>query len=404
MHFRSWHRTDVGCVRERNEDSFVVLQDNGVFAVCDGCGGKAGGDRASATAARIISHEGARLAQTFVDYRSAKDKDLRTQILQQIARIFDQCSNEIFGTTQHEPELTGMATTGVMLAFLDSSGFIGHVGDSRIYLIRRDKIYQLTEDHSFFQRLVNAGKLKPEDYDKFPYKHIISRSIGSEPTVQTDTLFVDLLPNDIYLLCSDGVSDLIKPVEMLSIGHYDGPAHLVDKLVELAKERGAPDNATAVAISIDESPESDTHSIDFTARLTLFSNIELFRLLNDQELTRVLRIVYEESHQAGACIIAEGTAGNCLYVVAEGAVTVSLKGVELTVIPEGGHFGELALVDKSPRSASAFARENVTLLRIDQGDFYKLTQQDPVLANKLLWVFLESAARRVRELSGRVSR
>lgn len=404
MQIRSWQRTDPGKVREHNEDAIVSLPEHGVFAVCDGCGGKAGGQLASAIAARIIADECVRLTQTFADYRSTLDRELRTQILQQIARIYDQCSTEIFGTAQQKPEVSGMATTAVSLTLMDNSGFIGHVGDSRLYLVRRDKIYQLTEDHSFFQRLVNAGKLKPEDYDKFPYKHIISRSVGSEPTVQTDTLFVDLLPNDIYVLCSDGVSDLVKPVEILSIAHYDGPARLVDKLVELSLERGAPDNATAIAIHVlEEQSETETRSMDFTARLALLSDIALFASLSDQELTRILRIVYEQTYGHGDCIIQEGSRGDCLYVVAEGEVVISLRGTPLTRIAQGGHFGELSLVDQSPRSASAYANGPCTLLRIDATDFYRLTQQEPGLANKLLWVFLEGAARRVRELSGRIS-
>jgi serine/threonine protein phosphatase PrpC len=393
----------VGCVRERNEDAIVSIPEHGVFAVCDGCGGKAGGQQASSIAARFISEEGSRLTQTFSDYRTEKDRELRTQILQQIARIFDEACQEIYAQSNVNAELRGMATTAVMLTIMDSSGFIGHVGDSRIYLIRRDKIYQLTEDHSFFQRLVNAGKLKPEDYDGFPYKHIISRSVGSEPTVETDTLFVDLLPNDIYLLCSDGISDLVKPVEMLSIAHYDGPEALVSKVVDLALSRGGIDNASAVVIHISEQMDSETRSIDFTARLALFAEIDLFRLLSDQELARILRIVYEEHYEAGQCIIQEGTRGDCFYVVAEGQVVVSLKGVPLTVTGPGSHLGELSLVDEAPRSASAHAQTKVTVLRIRKEDFYRLTQQDPAMATKLLWVFLEGTAKRVRELSDRLS-
>lgn len=403
MQTRSWQRTDVGKVREHNEDTVVALPEHGVFAVCDGCGGKAGGQLASGITSRIIADECVRLTQTFGDYRSSLDRELRTQILQQIARIYDQCSTEIYATAQSRPEVSGMATTAVSLTLMDASGFIGHVGDSRLYLVRRDKIYQLTEDHSFFQRLVNAGKLKPEDYDKFPYKHIISRSVGSEPTVQTDTLFVDLLPNDIYVLCSDGVSDLIKPVEILSIAHYDGADRIVDKLVDLSLERGAPDNASAVAVHVEDQADSETRSMDFTARLALLSDIELFASLSDQELTKMLRIVYEQQFGHGECIIQEGSRGDCLYVVAEGEVVISLRGTPLTVVTAGGHFGELSLVDQSPRSASAYAQGPCTVLRIDAADFYRLTQQEPSLSNKLLWVFLEGAARRVRELSGRVS-
>jgi len=404
MHIRSWSRTDPGKVREHNEDNYVDNPERGVFAVCDGCGGKAGGQLASGIASDLILEECVRLTQTFSDYRSTSDRELRTQILQQIARIYDECSGAIYARAQENPEVSGMATTAVSMTLMDASGFIGHVGDSRIYLIRRDKIYQLTEDHSFFQKLVNEGKLGPEDYDTFPYKHIISRSVGSEPTVQTDTLFVDLLPNDVYVLCSDGVSDMVKPVEILSACHYEGPENLVDKLVELSLERGAPDNATAVCIEIGEAPaDTDMRSMDFTARLALLSDIELFNMLSDQELAKMLRIVYEQDFANGQRIIQEGTIGDCLYVVAEGEVVISLSDVPLTVIGPGGHFGELALVDQSPRSASAHAQGPCTVLRIEQDDFYRLTQQEPVLANKLLWVFLESAARRVRSLSDRIS-
>lgn len=381
----------------------MAIPDVGVFAVCDGCGGKAGGKRASAIASRIIADEGKRLVETFSDYRTTQDAELRQQILQQIARIIDQASGEIYHEGQVNEEFSGMATTSIMLTFMDNSGFIGHVGDSRIYLVRRDKIYQLTEDHSFFQKLVNEGKLRVEDYDTFPYKHIISRSVGTEPTVQTDTLFVDLLPTDIYILVSDGISDVVKPVEILSIAHYDGPERLADRLIELTLERGAPDNASAVVVEVLAADDDETQTIDFTTRMQILGQIELFRLLSDQELARVLRIVYEESFSTGDVIIREGEVGDCIYLVGFGEVSVMLNGVELTCIGPGGHLGELSLVDEAPRSASAFAKSDVTVLRISKDDFFRLTHEDPLLANKLLWVFLESAAKRVRELSGRVS-
>jgi serine/threonine protein phosphatase PrpC len=255
MRVRAWQRTDPGLVRKQNEDASVLLQQFGIFAVCDGCGGRKGGQQASTLASRKIAEEGARLVQTFADYHAERDRELRGQILQQIARIFDEASAEIYANAQ-VLDMPGMATTSILLALIDTSGFIGHVGDSRLYLLRRNKIYQLTEDHSLFQKLVNAGKLEPKDYDRFPYKHVISRSLGSEPTVETDTLFVDLQPGDVFVICSDGVSDLVKPVEMLNISHFEGPEKLCDRLTELVLERGAHDNATTVVVQVlDNEPE-----------------------------------------------------------------------------------------------------------------------------------------------------
>ncbi len=415
MRVRAWQRTDPGLVRKQNEDASVLLQQFGLFAVCDGCGGRKGGQQASTIASRKLAEEGARLIQTFADYHAERDRELRGQILQQIARIFDEVSAEIYASAQ-QTDMPGMATTSILLTLIDTSGFIGHVGDSRLYLLRRNKIYQLTEDHSLFQKLVNAGKLEPKDYDRFPYKHVISRSLGSEPTVETDTLFVDLQPNDVFVICSDGVSDLVKPVEMLNIAHFEGPERLADRLIELVLERGAHDNATAVVVQVlDNAPADpsappdtkparrDSRTIDFTARLSLFSDIRLFRPLNDQELARVLKIVYEESYKDGQSIIKEGEPAECLYVIASGQVQVTLRGVVLSTLSAGQHFGELALVEEVVRSASAHAIGDVTVMRLGKEDFFRLTQEDHALASKLLWVLLASAAQRIRELSARIT-
>ena len=408
MRIRSWQKTDPGLVRKHNEDASVVLEKFGIYAVCDGCGGRKGGQKASAIASHKLAEEGARLVQTFADYNAERDRELRGQILQQIARIFDEVSAEIYQYAQQH-DMSGMATTSIMLTLLDTSGFIGHVGDSRLYLIRRNKIYQLTEDHSLFQKLVNAGKLKPEDYDRFPYKHVISRSLGSEPSVEADTLFVDLQPNDVFVICSDGVSDLVKPVEMLNISHYDGPDKLVDKLITLVLERGAHDNATAVVVEIieEENPptlqRTESRTIDFTKRLSIFSDIHLFRPLSDQELARVLRVVYEENYRDGEAIITEGSSSDCLYVIAGGRVQLSKQGVPLTELGTGQHFGEFSIVNEDRRVSSAHAVGETTVLRIGKDDFTQLTHEDNALSNKLLSVFLSAAAERIDELSAKLA-
>lgn len=240
-------RTDVGRKRAANEDSMgSEITCNGLVAVvCDGMGGHVGG----ATASKIA-------VNTILDnLRTNYYEDLRIAIGESI----DKANAAILSEAQAHPELTGMGSTCVLLIVRDGKVYYGHVGDSRIYLVRSHKIVQLTKDHSFVQILVDSGEITKEQAEHHPRKNEITNALGLKgmkpATVCEDALIPEA--GDCYLLCSDGLSGMVDDRSICKVVSRQGEMRAqarVDRLVELANENGGVDNITAQLVEFSANP------------------------------------------------------------------------------------------------------------------------------------------------------
>jgi protein phosphatase len=255
---RAVGQTDVGQRRDHNEDSFLVDPSLGLFIVADGMGGHAGGGTASRLAVETIqsSVRGAREREPalFGVATSVEESPLPDVLREAV----EAACSKIFETAQGSPELAGMGTT-VTAALVDGrTAFIAHVGDSRCYLIREARIYQVSEDHSLVNEQLKAGAISADEARNSRFKNIITRSVGFEQQVQVDLMGVELEAGDALLICCDGLSNLVEDAEML---HVVGEAELDQapaRLIELANERGGDDNITVVIIRVQgpTSPQS----------------------------------------------------------------------------------------------------------------------------------------------------
>lgn len=227
-------KTDVGRVREANEDSYYV--DEPFFVVADGMGGHLAGDVASATAIEIIQ---------------TKRDEARSDDPETLAAIVREANRAIWGKSAGDPQLRGMGTTCTLLLLEGSTGQIAHVGDSRAYLFRDGELSQLTEDHTLVGRMVREGKLDADEAERHPQRSIITRALGVDEDVQVDVLSVEVADGDRLLLCSDGLSSMIgsdQIKEVLAAGDDAQPT--ADRLVESAIEAGGEDNVTVVVIDV----------------------------------------------------------------------------------------------------------------------------------------------------------
>ena len=237
----------VGKVRSNNQDSgFAGAQ---LFVVADGMGGHAGGDVASAIAVnRIAETDTAR-------YSSAQDAEFALQSALVAA-------NQLLAETVFEhPELTGMGTTVSAMIRVGDSMAIAHIGDSRIYLLRDGELSQVTTDHTFVQRLVDSGRITPEEALIHPRRSVLMRVLGDiDQAPEIDTSIVTTVKGDRWLLCSDGQSLYVSEERIRSIlGDNASPSDVADRLVREALEQGAPDNVTVIVADIEpESPEADS--------------------------------------------------------------------------------------------------------------------------------------------------
>lgn len=264
--------TDRGLKRAANEDWLGEKKTvNGwVSVVCDGMGGHVGGATAS--------HIGVETILAFLTDNYFEDARVA------IGRAIDEANAAIRRYAASHPELSGMGSTCVLLIVRDGKVYLGHVGDSRIYLIRDHRIHQLTKDHSYVQMLVDAGQLTPEEAEKHPRKNEITNALGIEQmqpaTVMSNA--IEPLAGDCFLLCSDGLSGMVsdKVIErIISQQQQKGAQARVQELIDKAKENGGLDNITAQVVEFGTTPADSVSTTDKKKKVLLWSSIACVLLL-----------------------------------------------------------------------------------------------------------------------------
>ena len=239
-----WGITDIGSVREQNQDDYYIEQvepDLGLAIVCDGMGGAREGNIASQLA-----------VQTFLETaKSSPPQEWRAEPEALLHSAAQQANTAVYTMAGREPECRGMGTTMVAALVVGQNAYILNIGDSRCYLVQPDGIRRLTRDHSVVEDLVTRGKITPEQARQHPQKNLITRALGAEAQLRADLYRQALSPGDALLLCSDGLSNVVTEQEVLYEVLHGGPAEdCCRRLLDIALLRGAPDNVTAVLLQM----------------------------------------------------------------------------------------------------------------------------------------------------------
>lgn len=228
--------TDVGLKREINQDSVLVDQDLGLYIVADGMGGHRGGEVASALAVETV--------QEFIREHQAR---IKTEPQRLLAEAYREASARIHHKSTHEsPELMGMGTTMVSFLMVENQLYIGNVGDSRAYLFRSPMLWQLTEDHSLINEQVRAGVIPEEEAPNVVGRNVITRSVGFEREVSADIFERTMESDELYLLCSDGLSSMITNDRIAEICKKGQVRDMAKKLISEAKRAGGDDNVSVI--------------------------------------------------------------------------------------------------------------------------------------------------------------
>lgn len=241
--------TDVGRARHHNEDSFLINDGLGLFVVADGMGGHAGGEVASRISVRVVERELLLAREREPDLFEREENGAVSQVLEQAVQT---ASSEVFRHSMSNPLLFGMGTTLTGLLLQGGQAWVAHVGDSRIYLVRSGRIRQLSEDHSLVQEQIRAGILTPEEARHSHLRNIITRSVGFESSVPVDILREEVMEGDVFLLCSDGLSNLVDEEEIAALVESSaGTEEIPPALIDLANDRGGDDNITAIVVRVE---------------------------------------------------------------------------------------------------------------------------------------------------------
>ena len=397
---RSWPLTDVGRVRDGNEDSFLVDPGLGLFVVADGMGGHAAGEVASSIAVHIFRDTLNAERDLLDGFERGVQGHGREEVLRLMEEAVHRACAAVYAEAQKDPTKRGMGTTLVALLIVGSRGFIAHVGDSRIYLNRTESVHQLTEDHSLINELLKRGRLKPEQIAKLNMKNAVTRAVGVYESVEADTLDFDVLAGDRFLLCSDGLSEYVEESDILHVFQETPEDQVAQKFIDLANEAGGKDNITAVVVRVPDAQKGlDRLASEVNLKLETLHRMPLFRHLTYQELVRVMNITDVRSYQPDEPVIREGEEGEEMFIVLTGKVRVHSGDANITTLGPGQHLGEMALVDKSPRSASVTAASEAKLMTLHRRDFFDIVRKDHDVAVKLLWAFLGVLTDRLRNTS-----
>jgi protein phosphatase len=235
-------KTDIGMRRSNNEDAYLERLDLGVFAVADGIGGSAAGEIASRIFVETVQE---------VFERGLYSETETSALVQEVFRLANE---RILVNTEEYPEHRGMGCTAELTAFSGDRYIVGHVGDSRTYLFRDGELRRITRDHSLVQDQLEQGLISQEEAKKHRLRNIVLRAVGIDSSVALDLIMGRMLPGDIFLLCSDGLTDM---VDEASIQETLASAHrlteMVDQLIESAKTAGGNDNITVVLCQVSTS-------------------------------------------------------------------------------------------------------------------------------------------------------
>ena len=243
--------SDVGLKRNHNEDSIGSDANIGLAVLADGMGGYRAGEVASAVAINVMMDE-LRKAVSKGALAEPDEETGYTNGTLVVRRAMAKANGVIYQTAQSQPQCKGMGTTLITVLFYDNRVTVGHVGDSRLYRLRNDEFEQLTVDHSLVQELTDKGFYSPEEAKRSIQKNLVTRAMGVESEVRSDLHEEDVLPGDIYLLCSDGLTDMVEDRQIhLTLNKYSANLEQASQhLIHLANQNGGTDNISVIVARV----------------------------------------------------------------------------------------------------------------------------------------------------------
>ena len=239
---KAYAKSDVGKVREMNQDYYYIsnsLDEVQLYILADGMGGYNGGETASKLAVQT--------AKNYIENNFKEIEKDRDSIIQLLGSSMEYANMVVYEKSQEKPELHGMGTTLEICLIYNNKVYIGHIGDSRIYRIRKEFIRKLTQDHSYVQKLVKEGKITKEQAEVHPQKNMLTRALGCNAFVEPDVMVKGFLKDDILVMCSDGLTNMVK-TEIIYQEASKNIEQAPKELVRIANENGGKDNVTVVII------------------------------------------------------------------------------------------------------------------------------------------------------------
>jgi serine/threonine protein phosphatase PrpC len=376
--------SDVGKCRDHNEDSFLVEPDDGIFIVCDGMGGHAAGEVASAIGVRVTHDHWVDQVtrRAMLDWAETGTLAARRTLLHVVKTGVLSAHQMICTQADSDLGKRGMGTTFTGVVIAGGDAVVAHAGDSRAYLVRGGIAMQLTEDHTLLARLLAAGMPVDRTDESHRWKGVITNALGFGDETKVVTFLVPLSDGDRLLLCSDGVSEYVSEAEVGEVlCQQPSPARAAQRLIDLALSRGGEDNATAVVIKVLEVGATPIPAEQRRRDDEALALCPLLAPLSPQQRLRALRIATGRDFAAGDVLPEVSLESRVAWIVVEGEVLVAgvVRGAGTILYPEA------QLHEGAPRRgehlAIAIGELRALVIRVD--DFAELCNEDPDLAEPM---------------------
>ncbi len=412
-------RTDVGRVRDHNEDNFLVDRKLQLYIVCDGMGGHASGEVASATAVNVV-RETLLYNRTVLDGFAAESPTATaSDVRDLLATAVETANSRIYERGLANQAQRGMGTTLSLLMLLKGRGFVAHVGDSRIYRLLGGAVEQVTHDHSLVEEmLAQQGSLSRDELEA-RYKNAITRAVGVTATVDVDTLDFPLHPGDRYLLCSDGLHGYFeRPAQLEKLFQIKDLDAAAETMIRFANAAGGKDNITALLIEIPGAaagPELAAPTVpkvevpprrdpEPQGTLRRIRKMPLFKHFSDDELDELVGLCAERTFAPQTPLWEEGRATDGLHIIIDGEVRVSRGGVLVSKVGEGQYIGSITSMDGGKRHATVTAGHAgpVRTLLLERKSFHRLLVDEPDMGVKLMWGLARGLAARLMAVTERL--
>jgi len=387
--------THVGRQRSTNEDVFVIDPEFGLYLVCDGMGGHAAGEVAAKTASEEVVRT-IRKERDLLD-RIRRRAEPHVELQGLVESAVQAAGKRVHERATSDPDYAGMGCTLTLLLITGSRAAFASVGDTRLYLDRDGATEQLSTDHTMADFLVKRGDLTPTQARASRYAHVLTQALGLQEAVKTDTLILDVLPDDTYLLCSDGLSRYLEGLgELSALLSGTDLKGLPKRLVDLANQRGGADNVSAVVVratATDAEHQSGlvlTH--DTRTILDVLRSVELFQDIPFAGLLRLRNIAEIRSYRSNDVVIQEGATCDRLFLALTGRFALERNGGSVEALARTEHVGITTLL--VPRVCHA------TLRCVDDGQLLVLTGRNFMrLARIRPWLGVALLSRLARTLS-----
>ncbi|MFB6371834.1 MAG: protein phosphatase 2C domain-containing protein [Bradymonadaceae bacterium] len=386
MEVRFWAATDTGRKRGHNEDNFLVDRSLGLFVVCDGMGGHAAGEVASAAAIQtirsIVAEGGPSIQQGSGLHRRPDDE---SAILELLERAVQEASRRVWQMGQDDEDRRGMGTTCSLIMFVGQRGFVAHVGDSRIYRMREAGVTQLTDDHSLRNHLIQEGQLDADE--EMDRENAVTRAVGAAETIEVDSFAIDLTPGDRFVLCSDGLTEYLDdPDVLLEVAGAKDLEAATDACIAHANTSGGKDNVTALLVEVAEG-QGVWDARRATPAGRALRVLPHFEHLTLEEFGAVTEGVDVREVDAETRLIESGQPPEGLMVVIDGNVELVRDGKVVDVVGPGDFFGERALLGDAQGGLVAETGADSTIAVFARSDFEAILAESEQLAAKISWNF-----------------